>query len=224
MAKSTCSVDGCKRPQEPHGRNGYCGMHYQRVKKRGVPGKAEPERISNRACSIEGCQRKYFAHGWCHTHYNRWMRHGSPDIVLVKQHGQTHIPEYAVWGAMKGRCLNPSDPGYRLYGGRGITVSESWKDFLNFLHDMGNRPTPQHQLERIDNDGPYSVENCQWATATEQGRNKRTNHLVAFQNETLPLIAWEERTGLSASMVSRRLKRGWSIERALTEPSKRGPQ
>lgn len=163
--------------------------------------------------------------GWCHTHYNRWMRHGSPEIVLSIHHGLSGTAQYSVWAAMKSRCYNSSDPGYRLYGGRGITMSEEWRaDVRNFLRDMGERPSLVHQVDRIDNDGPYSRENCRWATPMEQGRNKRTNHLVTFRKETLPLVVWAERTGLNATMLYKRLNRGWPIEKALTKPSMRGPK
>jgi hypothetical protein len=83
-------------------------------------------------------------------------------------------PEYNSWRNMKARCHNPSHNRYHDYGGRGITVCDKWSDsFAVFLEDMGEKPTPTHSIDRIDNEGSYKPDNCRWATPTEQNRNHR---------------------------------------------------
>lgn len=137
------------------------------------------------------------------------------------KHGHTkggQSPEYVTWHNMLQRCEKTNHPSYPNYGGRGISVCPDWQDFRTFLRDMGPRPSAKHSLERIDNDGPYSPENCRWALWREQCNNKRDCVPITFRGETLNLAQWAERLGFNKGTLEGRLRRGWSVERAFTEP------
>lgn len=134
-------------------------------------------------------------------------------------HGRSFTPEHRSWTQLIQRCTNPNNPAYAKYGGRGITVCARWRNsFVDFLADMGERPSLGHSLDRIDNDAGYFKENCRWATKSEQACNRRSNRLLTLGAETLPVMEWSRRTGLKRSTIEQRLVYGWSVERALTTP------
>lgn len=91
----------------------------------------------------------------------------------LRRHGMVDTGEYRAWAAMKRRCLNPNDPAYKHYGGRGINVHESWLSFKTFIADMGPKPSPELTLDRIDNNRGYEPGNCRWATNAVQQMNRR---------------------------------------------------
>jgi hypothetical protein len=121
-------------------------------------------------------------------------------------HGMSKSAEYRIYQGMHQRCSNPKNPGYPNYGGRGIIVDSRWNTFIQFYQDMGPRPTTKHSLDRINNNGPYSQENCRWATHIEQHRNNRRNHLLTIDGNTHCLSEWEEITGASARMIAWRIQ------------------
>jgi hypothetical protein len=128
-------------------------------------------------------------------------------------------PLYNVWAAMKYRCGNPRCSSYPSYGGRGITVCDRWRNsFEAFLADMGSTYGPGLSLDRIDNDSGYSPENCRWVTMHQQAGNKRNNHNLSLEGETHTIAEWSRITGISDLTIDKRLRLGWSVERALTTP------
>lgn len=127
-------------------------------------------------------------------------------------------PEYGIWQGMWERCSNPNHKHYAGYGGRGITVCERWKDFDQFLSDMRPRPTPQHTIDRKENDGPYAPENCRWATRSEQSRNTRRAVYVEFDGRRVLLVELAAEMGLTYAAIYGRLRNGWALDEALTTP------
>lgn len=138
------------------------------------------------------------------------------------KHGLYYAAEYRVWTHLVQRCTNPKNTSYQNYGGRGIKVCERWREsFVNFFSDMGSRPTSKHQIDRIDNDGHYEPGNCRWATVAEQNRNMRRSQKITFNGRTMTIAEWGREIQLAPHALKNRLKKGWSIEAALTTPSKK---
>lgn len=138
-----------------------------------------------------------------------------------RTHGLTSSLEYPVWYDMIRRCEGRFEAGKHFYQDRGIKVCDRWKGengLLNFVEDMGPRPSQKHSLDRIDNDGNYEPNNCRWATHLEQMGNIRSNHNLEYNGKIQCMAAWSRETGISVSGIQKRLKKGWSIEKALTTP------
>ena len=137
----------------------------------------------------------------------------------VRTHGRSKSRIYYAWASMITRCHNPHAKKYKDYGARGIAVCERWRQsFAAFLEDMGERPTPQHQLDRKNNDGDYEPGNCRWATRAEQMANRRITERFTHAGKTLTLVEWAKETGIEYSTLRQRLHRyGWTVERSLTE-------
>lgn len=135
-----------------------------------------------------------------------------------RTHGHTSsstTPTFHSWAGMINRCTNESHKSFMRYGGRGITVCKRWHTFQNFLDDMGVKPE-NRSLERINTGIGYSPDNCKWATASEQARNKTNNHLITHNGETKCLQEWAEIIGIKSSSLRCRLNYGWPISKALT--------
>jgi hypothetical protein len=132
---------------------------------------------------------------------------------FIKKHGMSGTPEYRRWTSIKYRCYNKNCRKYNMYGGRGIKMCDEWlNSFEKFRKDMGCRPSAKHSIDRIDNNGDYTPENCRWATPKEQARNKRDTVYISFKGETLPLVEWAERKNISPSNIRYKYSKGLSIE------------
>ena len=147
---------------------------------------------------------------------------------LLTKHGKYYSRLYSIWVDIKDRCCNPKNQAYKNYGGRGINIWSEWLDkengFMNFYNwAMANGYNDGLTIERIDNDGNYSTDNCRWATVKEQANNRRSNVLVTHNGKTQTMKEWAHDVGIPYKAVWARMQKlGWSSERALTEPVKKG--
>jgi hypothetical protein len=120
---------------------------------------------------------------------------------------------------MINRCANPNADNYRFYGGRGIKVAQEWlensKSFVEWALKNGYKENLE--IDRIDNDGDYTPQNCRWVTRLKNANNKRNNHYITYNGETKTIAQWALFINLKSSTLQVRLNRGWSVERALTE-------
>jgi hypothetical protein len=141
-------------------------------------------------------------------------------LEVITKHGHGYgkngSKTYLAWSQMKSRCNNPNNKFYHDYGGRGIKVCERWDNFINFLEDMGEAPENK-ELDRIDNSKGYSPENCKWSTRQEQQNNRRNTVFYEYNGIKKSRQDLCREHNINPSTFENRLKRGWSIDRALTE-------
>lgn len=144
-------------------------------------------------------------------------------VIRSTKHGHSPMngkisPTYHTWGGMKARCSNPKHKHYPYYGGKGITFCVKWETFTGFLEDMGEKPVGT-SLDRIDNNGNYCKENCRWATATEQARNKSVTAFYTSNGITKPAQQWAEELGVNVSTLHERVAR-WGVDIGVSAPKK----
>lgn len=144
-------------------------------------------------------------------------RRGNP------KHNQSYTRVYRIYAKIKRRCFAEDDPAFPRYGGRGITMCNEWKDsfesFSHWAYASGYRD--DLSIDRIDNDGNYSPENCRWANVYEQANNKRNSTRYSYQGKTQTLASWCREKNMSYKVVWYRLSKGWPFEEAISKPVSR---
>lgn len=156
-----------------------------------------------RICKIKGCTDKYKGYGYCNKHYRRWLRYGDPLYLKQEQHGMRYTSEYKTWQAMKDRCYNKNNPRYKNWGGNGIIICDKWRNsFIAFFKDMGPKPFSKAQIDRKNNDGNYTPENCHWTTCKENNRNRNCVKLTMEKaNEIRKLYAIGNITHVTLGLI-----------------------
>lgn len=132
--------------------------------------------------------------------------------------GKGFSPEYKIWKGIIQRCHNPKSGGFYLYGGRGIHVCDGWRGvggYEAFLAHLGSKPSPQHEIDRIDSNGHYEPGNVRWSTRKEQARNLRRNVFLTAHGQTKQISQWAEDLKIPKSTIRGRLSRGKSPEQAV---------
>jgi len=144
-----------------------------------------------------------------------------------EKHGMRWTPEYNCWLQIMSRCHNEKSDAYPLYGAVGIHVCERWRNsFADFYADMGDRPTPQHSIDRFpDLNGNYSPGNCVWSSKRDQRLHQKRTIFYEFRGESRPMVEWWEMLNLEKTALYQRIvKRSWSVEESISTPKqwKRG--
>ena len=137
-------------------------------------------------------------------------------------HGETINPKrsslYNTWLSIRQRCNNPKHLSYKDYGGRGIKLCERWNSFDMFKLDVGEKPAPHMQINRIDNNGNYEPGNVEWATPSQNSNNRRSSRLIEYKGKAMTLRAWCDELGLSYPLMKQRMVKKWDVEIAFTTP------
>lgn len=143
-------------------------------------------------------------------------------LSAVTTHAESGTKLHKVWRGIKWRCYDVHSPVYKYYGARGIIVCDEWIDNFENFRDwaLANGYQEGLSIDRINVDGDYSPQNCRWGDAFTQMNNTRRNHFMEFQGEIHSVSEWSRLKGISVGCLFSRLRRGWSVERTLTEPAR----
>lgn len=138
-----------------------------------------------------------------------------------RTHGKCKTRLYKIYQNMKSRCYNQNATKYNIYGGKGIRICNEWlNDFMCF-YDWAtlNGYSDNLSIDRIDSDGNYEPSNCRWVTLKVQNNNTSQNHIISYNGKSQTLAAWADELKLSYKVLSERIRRNWSIERAFNTPT-----
>lgn len=162
----------------------------------------------------------------CGCHHLEQIKSGDSN----RKHGLAHSYIWVIYHDMTRRCRDPRRKAYPDYGGRGITVCDRWLNgdghlagVACFAADMGDRPTPQHTLDRENNNGNYEPGNCRWVVDLVQMNNKRNNRFVEARGQRMTLAQWSRELGVPYWRLANRVKRKWSDDRIINQPFRRSP-
>lgn len=145
-------------------------------------------------------------------YYNRGKASGMKERMRINR----------IWNGMKERCYQEKSISYKNYGAKGISICDEWLDFEKFLKwSLENGYAEGLSIDRLDGSKDYSPDNCRWATQYEQSNNRCNNHLLTYNGQTLTMRQWSDITGIEWYTINNRIKRGWTVERTLTEQPKR---
>jgi hypothetical protein len=141
----------------------------------------------------------------------------------MKTHGESKTRLYGIWEAIKQRLYNKNHNSYINYGGRGISICNEWKSFNTFKEwALKNGYNNNLSIDRIDVNGNYDPANCRWVTLQEQANNTRRNVNIEYRGVTMTASQWSNAVGGNNGLVAKRIRRGWSEERAVNTPIGKG--
>ena len=139
----------------------------------------------------------------------------------LRTFGLSKHPLWWTYKNMLRRCYNKHDPAFHRYGGRGIYVCQRWINSpQSFFDDMGPKPAGS-QIERINNDGPYSTENCRWDTPLQQSNNRRSNRFITYAGKKQTVMQWSRETGINRRTIEQRLNKGLPMSEVLNPVKRR---
>jgi hypothetical protein len=157
------------------------------------------------------------------TKYGGYIRNrsavscGCAMAASKRKHGMSKSPEYKAWDNARSRCYRQKDPKYPLYGGRGISMCEEWRNsFEAFYADMGPRPTSKHSLDRVDGNGHYEPKNCRWATIEEQNNNRSSNRHITVSGVSMTVAQASQKYRIPHHKILARVNCGMSGDEAIS--------